>query len=495
MNTLEKLRRGDLAGATRLALSEGLTKFPREIFALADTLEYLDLSGNALTSLPEDFAQLRRLQVLFCAGNRFTELPLVLGQCQNLSMVGFRANQITNIEAAALPPNLRWLILTGNQLASLPPEIGACPELQKVALSGNLLTTLPAEMAKCTKLELLRIAANRFEALPEWLLSMPRLSWLGYSGNPVCAAAEARALTLLTNVQSPQTQGNLAPDVVNNRSTSTSINPSSSTSLATESNQAGELDQIALAQIPWASLQLKQKLGEGASGVIYQAALAEASQEVAVKVFKGALTSDGLPYSEIAAYVSAGSHPYLINLLGKVTGHPEGTKALVMQLVDPSYRNLAAPPSLQSCTRDVYAADMRFSLHDALRVAHGVASLARQLHSRGLTHGDLYAHNTLIGVDGHAVVGDFGAAAFYDQSNLAVARALEQIEVRAFGCLFEELLERLTIDMTSEKIQRVHVNNINKLRDRCLTSDVLQRPLFEEIERELDFFARAFSFC
>ena len=448
MNTLEQLRRGDLAGATRLALSEGLTEFPREIFALADTLEYLDLSGNVLTSLPEDFARLHRLQVLFCAGNRFTELPAVLGQCQSLSMVGFRTNQITTIQGAALPRKLRWLILTGNQIASLPPEIGGCPELQKVALSGNLLSTLPVEMAACTKLELLRIAANRFEVLPDWLLGMPRLSWLGYSGNPVCAAAEARALKGMTDLSSAQ-------------------------------------GQTALAQIPWYSLQLKQKLGEGASGVIYQAALADASQEVAVKVFKGALTSDGLPHSEIAAYLSAGSHPYLINLLGKVTGHPEKTEALVMQLVDSSYRNLAAPPSLQSCTRDVYATDLRFSLNDALRVAHGVASLARQLHSRGLTHGDLYAHNTLIGADGHAVLGDFGAAAFYDQSDSTVAQALEQIEVRAFGCLFEELLERVDLVVGSTVQQSAALQAARALRETCLVSQVRQRPFFKQIEAQL----------
>ena len=439
MNTLEQLRRGDLQGATRLALSEGLTEFPQEIFGLADTLEYLDLSGNALTSLPEDFARLHRLQVLFCAGNRFTELPVVLGQCKSLSMVGFRTNQITRIQAAALPPKLRWLILTGNQLAELPPEIGLCTELQKVALSGNRLTALPAEMAACTKLELLRIGANCFESLPAWLLQMPRLSWLGYSGNPVCAEAEARAL-----------QG-----------------------------------QVALTQTPWASLQLKQKLGEGASGLIFQAGLGDGSQDVAVKVFKGALTSDGLPHSEIAAYVSAGSHPYLINLLGKVTDHPEGTEALVMQLVDASYRNLAAPPSLQSCTRDVYSADRRFKLKDALRMAHGVASLARQLHSRGLTHGDLYAHNTLIGADGHAVLGDFGAAAFYDQSDLVVAKAIEQIEVRAFGCLLEELLERVDIDPDDRVKQKSILQKAEALRDSCLLLQVTQRPLFQQLEAQL----------
>ena len=480
MNTLEQLRQGELTGATHLALSEGLTEFPREIFALADTLEYLDLSGNALTSLPEDFARLHRLQVLFCAGNRFTELPLVLGQCQNLSMVGFRSNQITRIQAAALPPKLRWLILTGNQIASLPPEIGECPELQKVALSGNLLSTLPVEMAACTKLELLRIAANRFEVLPEWLLDMPRLSWLGYSGNPVCAAAEARALA--------QAQSREAP-------LSAATKTVTHMKIGTEQNQADGIGRVDLAQIPWTSLRLKQKLGEGASGVIYQAALEGGSQEVAVKVFKGALTSDGLPHSEIAAYLSAGSHPFLINLLGKVTGHSEKTEALVMQLVDPSYRNLAAPPSLQSCTRDVYAADLRFNLQDALRVAHGVASLARQLHSRGLTHGDLYAHNTLIGADGHAVLGDFGAAAFYDQSDQAVAQALEQIEVRAFGCLFEELLERVELapDLTEQPCAALQA--AHDLCAQCFAPLVKQRPLFKTIEERLASLTKQLLFC
>ncbi|MEI8401660.1 MAG: leucine-rich repeat-containing protein kinase family protein [Alcaligenaceae bacterium] len=485
MDTVEQLRRGELAGATRLVLSEGLTEFPREIIALADTLEYLDLSGNALTSLPDDFARLGRLQVLFCAGNRFTELPVVLGQCQSLSMIGFRSNQISTFRGAALPPQLRWLILMGNQLSALPPEIGACTELQKVALAGNLLSTLPDEMAKCTKLELLRIAANRFEVLPEWLLRMPRLSWLGYAGNPVCATAEARALSGVTSAPSLRTQGGSTTYAVGNLATNTSSNSSMNPAIGVELNQADDLSQVALAQVPWDSLQIKQKLGEGASGVIYQAGFGDGPQDVAVKVFKGALTSDGLPNSEIAAYLSAGSHPYLINLLGKVIDHPEGTQALVMQLVDPSYRNLARPPSLQSCTRDVYASDLRFSLHDALRLACGVASLARQLHSRGLTHGDLYAHNTLIGVDGHAVLGDFGAAAFYDQSDQVVAQALEQIEVRAFGCLFEELLERVALAVGSTLQRSAALQAALALCEACLVSQVSQRPFFKQIEAQL----------
>jgi len=81
--TLEQLRAGQLAGTRRLKLACGLSEFPREILDLADTLEVLDLSGNALTTLPDDFARLRELRILFASNNPFTELPPVLGQCPN----------------------------------------------------------------------------------------------------------------------------------------------------------------------------------------------------------------------------------------------------------------------------------------------------------------------------------------------------------------------------------------------------------------------------
>ena len=99
---------------------------------------------------------------------------------------------------------------------------------------------------------------------------------------------------------------------------------------------------------------MQQQLGEGASGVIHQAAWQrdEAPQPVAVKIFKGALTSDGLPQHEMAACISAGAHPNLIAVHGEVTGHPLGASGLVMALIEPRFRNLAAPPSLASCTRD-----------------------------------------------------------------------------------------------------------------------------------------------
>ncbi|WP_350650234.1 leucine-rich repeat domain-containing protein, partial [Pseudomonas sp. HY13-MNA-CIBAN-0226] len=81
-------------------LACGLTEFPREIFDLADSLEILNLTGNALSSLPDDLHRLTHLRVLFCSDNAFTELPQCLGQCAKLSMIGFKANQISQVPAA-----------------------------------------------------------------------------------------------------------------------------------------------------------------------------------------------------------------------------------------------------------------------------------------------------------------------------------------------------------------------------------------------------------
>ncbi|WLH88388.1 protein kinase [Pseudomonas sp. FP453] len=424
MHTLAQLKAGQLAGITRLDLSCGLTEFPEEIFALADSLEILNLSGNALSRLPDDLHRLPHLRVLFCSDNAFTELPECLGQCAKLSMVGFKANRITHVPAAALPPLLRWLILTDNQISQLPVELGARPLLQKLMLAGNHLTQLPESLANCHNLELLRIAANRFTRLPEWLLALPSLTWLAYAGNPVEMAVQLSA-------------DESTPD------------------------------------IPWPELELAEVLGEGASGVIHKALWKPSGHSVAVKLYKGTITSDGSPLHEMQACIAAGLHPNLIKVEGRVVGHPDDQAALVMDLIAPSYRNLAALPSLASCTRDVYAPGTVFSLDVALRMARGIASVAAHLHRHGITHGDLYGHNILWNEAGDCLLGDFGAASFHATADTLETRALQRIEVRAFGVLLGELLERVEAGVSEELVA---------LRERCCQPDVLARPGFEEIE-------------
>lgn len=441
MHSLTELRSGALRGITRLNLSAGLSELPSEVFDLADTLEVLNLSGNALSDLPADLPRLHKLKVLFCSDNRFTHVPEVVGQCPSLSMVGFKSNQIREVSALSLPPQLRWLILTDNQIEALPDELGRRPLLEKVALAGNRLRALPDTLAACERLALLRISANAFEQFPAWLWGLPSLSWLALAGNPATAALEAQR------------------------------------------SQGQAQDAVPVPAVTWQDLSVHEVLGQGASGVIHRVGWRRADGSLmpaALKVFKGALTSDGWPHSEMTACLSAGQHPNLIGVMGRLQGHPQGLDGLLMPLVDASLSALAEPPSLSSCSRDVYPPGRAWGLSAALRMAQESASALAHLHARGLMHGDFYGHNLLWREGAGLQLGDFGAATPFEPSDALMAQRCQRIEVRAWGCFLQELLAHTQ----AVPEEQPAVDTLRALQASCM-GPVLARPAWADVERTL----------
>ena len=434
MHTLEQLRSGALAGTRRLDLSCGLTELPEEVFALADTLEVLNLSGNRLRELPHQLSRLHKLQVLFASDNDFEVLPEVLGACPSLQMVGFKANRITLVPAAALPPALRWLTLTDNAIGHLPTELGQRPALQKLMLAGNRLTALPDGLQTAQRLELLRISANRLARVPDWLTQLPRLSWLALAGNTMAG------------------------------------------SWATESE---------LPAVPWHTLTQGPLLGEGASGLIYRVQASDWPQPLALKLFKGEVTSDGLPEDELAACLAAGEHPGLTTPVARLVCHPEQAQGLLMPLIPPGHINLAGPPSLQSCTRDVYPSGLRLPAPLALNIARDVAHAVAHLHQRGVMHGDLYAHNILIDpMHGQAKLGDFGAATRLPMDSTTPRHRWLALEVRAMGCLLEELADHTPAPASTA---------LHALAQNCLSPVPSERPDMTTVAAQCQALADGFA--
>ncbi|KAL8414541.1 hypothetical protein RB594_005685 [Gaeumannomyces avenae] len=406
MHNLEALCSGayKASGLAKLKLVGPLESFPTEILELGETLEHLDLSGTGLSTLPDEFGtRLPRLKIAFFSDCNFVTFPRGLAGCPFLEMVAFRGNGMTNVPEDSLPPRLRWLILTNNQIERLPVSIRTCSRLQKCMLAGNRLTELPDEMSSCRKLGLLRLSANRLAKLPNWLFELPELAFLSFAGNP-CAS---------TRLNSGRARRN----------------------------------SMSLPQIHWSNLEIHHVLGEGASGIISKGVRrcskgSRSEEEVAVKLFKGSLTSDGTPADELEVCMSAGSHENLIDALGRIHGHPDASAeefrgGLIMQLIPPFYRTLGKPPTLESCTRDHYDPDAALSPEAAMSVLSGIASAARHLHANAIAHGDLYAHNILVSGDGHALLGDMGAATIYGDQRFPL---LEKLEVLAFSHLIEDVL-------------------------------------------------------
>ena len=153
----------------------------------------------------------------------------------------------------------------------------------------------------------------------------------------------------------------------------------------------------------------------------------------------------------------------------------------------------------------------------------GICSICRHLHSKGISHGDLYGHNILVnraqsigsigGVGGDMLpplLGDMGAASFYSVSsslvlddvgdsvggivpeNKAGAHNIQLIEVRAFGCLIEELLDHCLTDTstpagdTGDEAVTLYGTRLRVLKYKCMDKILVDRPSFDDIYEELN---------
>jgi hypothetical protein len=408
LHTLSQLRSGELAGISQLKLSENLATFPLEILTLADSLEILDLSNNALSSLPDELVQLTKLKIIFASQNNFTQLPDVLGKLPNLEMIGFKSNQIKDVAEESLPAQLRWLILTDNLIETLPNSLGERPRLQKLALAGNRLTELPQTLAQAHNLELVRISANELTDCPEQLLNLPNLAWFAFAGNPFAAV----------KLGTPN-----------------------------ETNNESPIEVKSVPQVASASYTLEYVLGQGASGVISKAhwnnPQSQFPDDIAVKVFKGEVTSDGYPEDELQACLQVGKHPNLVQSVAQVNEdlNPGGKYlALIMSLIPESYQNLGLPPCFKSCTRDTFPQDFSLSIALIKNIVSQMQDVFAHLHKNQVCHGDLYAHNTLYDAQGNIIFGDFGAATSYQMLTPAQQAKVNQIEHRALNHFIDDLL-------------------------------------------------------
>ncbi|KAK0661612.1 hypothetical protein QBC41DRAFT_36328 [Cercophora samala] len=439
---LEALQNGSLANLAltkfKLTPTPSLTVFPDDIFSFGPSLIHLDLSGTGLSSLPPNFStSLPNLKILFLSNCAFETFP-DLSSHPTLEMVAFRHNSLTSIPENTLPPKLRWLILTDNNIPSLPSTISQCPNLEKCLLAGNNLSALPPSLTRCQNLTLLRLSANNFTSLPKFLFTaFPKLAYLSFAGNP-CSLRSREAHKLPFGLQ----------------------------------------------DIPYRSLTISRVLGQGASGVISQAEWkpspdSDFSEDVAVKMFKGSLTSDGRPEDEMEAVLLAGSHESLIGVIGKVTEwEGEGVKGgIVMSLVPEGYKVLGLPPDLESCTRDRFAeGEEGWEMGKAVEMLTGIAGAGAHLHGRRICHGDLYAHNILASrEDGHGLLGDFGAASVYGEEEDGV----ERVEVAAFGRLVGDVLGLVGEGEGEE--ERAMRKGLEELQRRCEDGVVEGRPDFDEV--------------
>lgn len=136
-----------------------LKQAPDELCCLTK-LQQLDLSDNALETLPDKIGQLA-LERLVATRNRLEMLPDSLLSLSALRLLDLSENRLKKLpQPAQLEERCRraWtrlesLLLASNLFDRCPPHVAFCGTLKSLSLEHNNITEWPQELSQCPLLE------------------------------------------------------------------------------------------------------------------------------------------------------------------------------------------------------------------------------------------------------------------------------------------------------------------------------------------------------
>ncbi|XP_067265779.1 leucine-rich repeat-containing protein 63 [Chanodichthys erythropterus] len=156
LNVLDCLTRG----GTSLSFKAHFIRDLPDVTSLSERLQYLNLSFNDLTHVPQEVCDLHQLQVLKMRNNPIEELPA----------------QIRKLH------KLQTLVVSFCKITQLPNQLYSLPCLQHLDVSYNLLRSLSSDVRHLRSLRSLNVEGNQLAALPAGLLRVS-VSELRLSGN------------------------------------------------------------------------------------------------------------------------------------------------------------------------------------------------------------------------------------------------------------------------------------------------------------------------
>lgn len=149
-----------------------LTDLRSDTFSGLDRLEILKMNNNLISNLTSDlFQNISQLVELNLEGNKITELSEnVFSELTNLQVLNLRGNLLATFSDKVFgsdPLNLKELNLKGNRLTEVSP-LSSLTSLTDLILSSNQLSSLPEDAFKnLTNLETVDLSENQLSSLPE----------------------------------------------------------------------------------------------------------------------------------------------------------------------------------------------------------------------------------------------------------------------------------------------------------------------------------------
>ncbi|MCH2044380.1 MAG: leucine-rich repeat domain-containing protein [Saprospiraceae bacterium] len=163
-----------------------LTEIPEAILQM-DSLKTLDLSGNDIKELPEDIIHMKNLRNLILSYNKNIKLANhILFDLDQLSSITLNGLELKGLPSA-IPnmTNLKDLWISHNPFEKMPNEIFEMTQLRSLAMKNCQLSQLPDKIGKLTNIEYLHLSDNKLKTLPYELSKLKQLKGLNLKNNPI----------------------------------------------------------------------------------------------------------------------------------------------------------------------------------------------------------------------------------------------------------------------------------------------------------------------
>lgn len=178
----------------------GLTRLPEALIAKLreyPELAALDVSGNALTSLPESFGSLRGLEDLYLKDNLLPTLPNSFGSLVALNILDLSHNNLITLpKSFGNLTELFSLNLSNNNLFIWPEPLGSLTRLLSLDLRNNHLINVSKSFGRLMAIEALNLQNNSIITLPEILGNLGSLRCIYLNGNPLLTLPKSLRILL-----------------------------------------------------------------------------------------------------------------------------------------------------------------------------------------------------------------------------------------------------------------------------------------------------------
>lgn len=161
-------------------INSELTEIPAEIAQLSETINFLQIDGSHIKTLPAEIGKLTKLVNLRINNSELTSLPDVFQSLSKVSRMEFSNNpQLSALPASiAQMRDLRGIVINGCDFSAVPEVLKQCTQLKNIWLEDCKLSTISAtEFSNNTQLEGLYLGGNKFTSFPA--LVCPTLLSLG----------------------------------------------------------------------------------------------------------------------------------------------------------------------------------------------------------------------------------------------------------------------------------------------------------------------------